>query len=167
MLRGPNGLFTANEVKVGALGYASISDPRGAQDRSLNNDDNWNQVLVTKIRNDTGSNFDFLTLHTYTYDKNGWEAHSEVDQRHNLLASHDHLRARIEQIRKQVSPILTKPIYITEYNTHLHPTNINPPRNIPASSLIARPAYGQLDCRGDVQRRYRWTNTLADRYETG
>lgn len=72
-LRGPEGLFTADEVQVGALGYASILDPRGIQDRSLNNRDDWNYVLLTKIRNDPDTNLDYLTLHSYNYGKNGWQ----------------------------------------------------------------------------------------------
>lgn len=95
-----------------------------------------------------------------TAGKNGWQKGSASEQRHNLLASHDHFRARIEQIRHQVSPPLRKPIYITEYNTYVQ-GNIKPSTLLDALHMVNWTAEAMYnDAIGGLMR---WQTVTVDR----
>ena len=114
-------LFDAGAVKVGALVHARPDGVGGADAFFRTAGDagkRWNVVLLGHLADDPEVTADFVTLHTYMYDKRGWEKDFPEDGTANLLFASDHLSARIDKIFDYAkSP--RRPVMVTEFNVHL------------------------------------------------
>lgn len=133
---GIRGLFGADRVKIGALVYAR-PDGRGGADAFFRKHGGagkrWNVTLLDRLNDDPDVTADFLTLHTYMYDRWGWEKDFPERGTANALFASDHLAARIEAIFAYAdSPHY--PVMVTEFNVHVHD-------NIAPSSLLAALSY--------------------------
>ena len=116
-------LFDADQVKVGALLYAKPDGMGGADSffGSAGGGKRWNVELLDHLNRDPLVSADFVTLHTYMYDKNGWEKDFPNEGSANLLFASNHLAARIQKIFAHAkSP--PYPVMVTEFNIHLHNT---------------------------------------------
>lgn len=114
-------LFDARQVQVGALVYAKPDGVGGADDffRTFGGrGKRWNVELLDHLNNDPDVTADFVTLHTYMYDKRGWEKDFPLEGTANLLFASDHLAARIRKIfayaRSRHFPVM-----VTEFNVHI------------------------------------------------
>ena len=117
-------LFGPGQVKVGALAYAK-PDGIGGTDRFFSTAGDggkrWNVELLDHLNSDPVVTADFVTIHTYMYDKNGWEKDFPKEGSANVLFASNHLAARIEKIFAYAkSPHY--PVMVTEFNIHLHDT---------------------------------------------
>ena len=154
--------FDEDEVEVGALIYAK-PDGKGGADRFFEQTAGiagkmWNVELLNRLNNNTEDvTADFLTLHTYMYDKNGWERDFSSQGAANVLFASDHLAARINQIfRYADSP--RYPVMVTEFNIHIHKT-------IAPSSLLNALFYVDYTTSGlknlDITGMLRWQTARA------
>lgn len=114
------GLFERRRVQLGALVYAK-PDGVGGADRFFRTGSGgklWNVTLLDRLGTDQEVTADFVALHTYMYDKHGWEKDFPVAGTANLLFASDHLAARIGQIFAYAkSPRF--PVMVTEFNVHI------------------------------------------------
>lgn len=124
--------FPHDQVKVGALVFAQ-PDGIGGADAFFRTSDGrgkrWNVELLKHLNGNSNVTADFLTLHTYMYDKNGWAKDFPSIGTANVLFASDHLASRIEKIFEYAkSP--GYPVMVTEFNLHLH-------KKIAPSSLLS------------------------------
>ncbi len=130
------GLFDAGRVKIGALALARPDGVGGADAyfrTAGRGGKRWNVALLDRLNADPEVTADFLTIHTYMYDRRGWESDFPEEGAVNALFASDHLAARIETIFAYAdSP--KYPVMVTEFNVHLHDT-------IAPSSLLAALSY--------------------------
>ncbi len=117
--------FEASQVPVGALIYARPDGKAGADsffDTAGTEGKMWNLELLGHLNdNAEGVTADFVTLHTYMYDNNGWEHDFPLEGAANTLFASDHLAARIDQIFR-FADSRRFPVMVTEFNIHLQDT---------------------------------------------
>ncbi len=153
--------FDARQVQIGALIYAKPDGQAGADSffsTAGTTGKMWNVELLRHLNNNTeGVTADFVTLHTYMYDKSGWERDFPLEGAANVLYASDHLAARIDQIFRFANSRRYS-VMVTEFNIHIHNT-------IAPSSLLSALFYIDYTTSGlmnkDITGMLRWQTARA------